>query len=57
MKLKRWEMPRLIILVRPNPIDGVQVLQGCKTFTTAGPGDVDKCGLPESESCLAIQAS
>jgi hypothetical protein len=57
MKKKNWETPVLRILVRSDVTDGTYVLQACKTFVTSGPGDINQCGLPESESCLAIEAS
>jgi len=54
---KKWETPVPTILVRSDASDGTYVLQVCKTFASAGPSDVNRCGLPESESCLAIETS
>lgn len=57
MKRKKWERPRIIVLVRPQPGDGIAVLQVCKTFTDSGPGNEGFCAILDSEGCLGVAAS
>ena len=59
---KTWETPRLLVLVRSAPEDGVMQVAVCKFANIAGPFGQpgDNCRTPppgELVDCLGIQAS
>ena len=61
MKRKVWQKPKLLILVRSAPEDGVMQVQVCKVVALAGPGGgaSDDCfvgGFPPA-TCEGFQPS
>ncbi|MGD2253450.1 MAG: hypothetical protein PVF70_11110 [Anaerolineales bacterium] len=57
VKKKRWEKPRLIVLLRPTSGEGIHVLQNCKNWGLTGP-DRDHCLIPDTEFiCETIAGS
>jgi hypothetical protein len=61
---RSWVPPKLLVLVKTTPADGVMQIEVCKFFAFFGPGDGNGGALPDCAlippgvpTCLAQQPS